>query len=200
MWDKSRRNTKLSVAFSHILAVLLLISCDNATALTSSEYTFDELVAQADQILVGTVSEINSFWGEGRGSDTIFSDIRLIELEQVKGEIADTQFTLKVVGGVVGDQAQFYPGLPQFVSGQRYLLFIKGNNRAMFPIAGVSQGVYHIQWNADQQRSIAIPSTQSNTQTLSRNIRSLSHNHDEQQGRDLTGLISDIRASMAQGQ
>ena len=200
MWDKSRRTSKLSAAFSRILAVLLLISCNNATALTSSEYTFDELVAQADQILVGTVSKIHSFWGEGRGSNTIFSDIHLTDLEQVKGEIADAQFTLKVVGGVVGNQAQLYPGLPQFVSGQRYLLFIKGNNRAMLPIAGVSQGVYQIQWNADQQRSIAVPSTQSNSQTLSRNIRSLSHNHDEQQGRDLTGLISDIRASMAQGQ
>ena len=200
MWDKSRRNTRHKAVFSLALAVFLLFAANNARALTSSEYTFDELVAQADQILVGTVNQIHSFWGRGRGANTIFSNIHLTELEQIKGEFAESEYTLKVVGGIVGDHAQFYPGLPQFVSGQRYLLFIKGNNRAMFPIAGVSQGVYRIQWDAEQQRSIAIPSKQSNTQALSRNIRSLAHSHDEQQGRDLDGLIGKIRASMALGQ
>ena len=200
MWNTSRRNTKFNTAFGRIVAVLLLISCNNATALTSSEYTFDELVAQADQILVGTVSKIQSFWGEGRGANTIFSNIHLIDLEQVKGQLSDTQYTLKIVGGIVGDQAQFYPGLPQFVSGQRYLLFIKNNDRVMFPIAGIHQGMYRVQWDDGQQRSIAIPSTLNSSKTLSRNIHSLSHSHVEEQGRDLTGLISDIRASMTQEQ
>ncbi len=200
MWDKCSRNTLKSADYvSLVLAVFLLVAGSHARALTTSEYTFDELVVQADLILVGSVSQIHSFWGEGRGADTIFSNIHLVELEQIKGDLNETEYSLKVVGGMVGDQAQFYPGLPQFTVGQRYLLFIKGNNRAMFPIAGISQGVYRIQWDAEQQRSIAIPNGDSNTQAPSRNMRSMAHEHNES-GHELIGLIGEIRASMAQGQ
>lgn len=201
MWGRSFGGPrKLTTIFSALLAISLCLSTPNARALTTIEQPFDQLVSQSDQILVGTVSQISSFWGEGRASDTIFSDIKISEIEQIKGELNSAEFSLKVIGGVIGDQAQFYPGLPQFVSGQRYLLFIKGNNRAMFPITGVTQGFYRVQWDASQEREIAIPTAGGNTMPLSRNARNVASNIAHQhtnQSKDLNTLISEIRASMA---
>ncbi len=185
---------------STIVAIALLLGSSYARALTSSEYSFDEQVQQSDLILVGTVNQINSFWGEGRGADTIFSTIQLTDLELIKGNQPDAEYSLRVIGGIIGDQAQVYPGLPQFVSGQRYLLFIKGNNRSMFPIIGAGQGFYQVQWDAEQQRQIAIPATSgSSSLSLTRQATSRNHQH-SQQSQALETLVDQIRSSLSQGQ
>lgn len=177
-----------------LLACALLICAAPARALTTAEHSFDELVALSEQILVGTVTDIASAWGQGGEAGTIFSTIRLNAIEIIKGTAPDGAYTLKVIGGVVGDQAQFYPGLPQFQSGQRYLLFIRGNRRAMFPITGVTQGFYRVQWDNAKERLLAVPANGGDSVALGRSL----HGHAQHgQGRALQGLISDIRASMA---
>ncbi len=198
MWGRPIRcPRKLTTVFSALLIICLCFSTPSVNALTSIEQPFDQLVSESDQILIGTVSQISSFWGHGRAADTIFSTIQLSEIEHIKGELKSSEFSLKVIGGVIGDQAQFYPGLPQFVSGQRYLLFVKGNNRVMFPITGVTQGFYRVQWDAGQERQIVIPATGNSSMPLSRNARNITHQH-ANPGKDLTSLISQIRTSMGQ--
>ncbi len=184
---------------STILAIALLLVSSYARAVTSTEHSFDEQVRQSDLILVGSVNQINSFWGQGRGADTIFSNIQLTDLEQIKGKHPDSQYNLRVIGGIIGDQAQLYPGLPQFVSGQRYLLFIKGNNRSMFPIIGAGQGFYQVQWDAEQQRQIAIPANSGSSLSLTRQVTSKSHQH-RQHSQALETLVEQIRTSLDQGQ
>jgi len=176
-----------AMRFAALVAGLLLAFCQSAQALTTVEHSFDEMVAMADTILVGTVTSIDSRWGEGYNAGTIYSLIQLEQLEVVKGEETQGPFTLKVIGGIVGDQAQFYPGMPQFQTGQRYLLFVRGNNRLIFPIVGVSQGIYRVQWDESQQQEIAIPSQ--------------ADQHDHGRGAErgpqtLTGLIGEIHTRM----
>jgi len=183
---------------STIVAIALLLGSSYARALTSSEYSFDEQVQLSDLILVGTVNQINSFWGQGRGAETIFSNIQLTDIELIKGNQPDAEYSLRVIGGIIGDQAQVYPGLPQFVSGQRYLLFIKGNNRSMFPITGASQGFYQVQWDAEQQHQIAIPATSGGSSlSLTRQATSRTHQH-SQQSQTLEALVNQIRSSLGQ--
>jgi hypothetical protein len=180
-----------------LMAFVLILCAAPARALTTAEHSFDELVALSEQILVGTVTDIASAWGQGREAGTIFSTIRLNAIETIKGPAPDGAYTLKVIGGVVGDQAQFYPGLPQFQSGQRYLLFIRGNRRAMFPITGVTQGFYRVQWDSRAERLLAVPANGGGSVALGRSL----HGHaDQGRGRPLQGLISDIRASMVRGE
>jgi len=110
MQGKSLGSTRNGFGFIQlILTIGLMFGVAHAHALTSTEYSFDEQVQQADLILVGTVSQINSFWGQGRGADTIFSNIQLIDLEQIKGQHPDSNYNLRVIGGIIGDQAQLYP-------------------------------------------------------------------------------------------
>ena len=168
----------------------------NASALTATEVSFDQQVKQADLILVGTVNQISSFWGQGRGAGTIFSTIQLTSLEQIKGQHPDGDYSLRVTGGIIGDQAQIYPGLPQFIHGQRYLLFIKGNNSSMFPIIGVNQGFYRVQWDAQQQRQIVIPAASSSSLSPTRQKPSQAHQHSQ----GLESLVNKIRSTLDQGQ
>ena len=188
---------KLTTLFSALMVVSLCLISINAQALSSVEVSFDEMVAQSDQILVGTASQIDSYWGLGNAAGTIFTDIQLTDIDPIKGTFPTSDYTLKVIGGVIGDQAQFYPGLPSFETGQRYLLFIKGNNRSMFPITGVTQGFYRVQWDANRERQIAIPATGDNVTAMSRHARGMADQHN-QQGADLDTLISEIRANMKQ--
>lgn len=199
MWERLFRSKR---KITRIHSIILLIGSSlisfNTSALTSTEYSFDEQVEQSDLILVGTVGQIDSFWGQGRGADTIFSNIQLIDLEQIKGQHPDSDYNLRVIGGIIGDQAQLYPGLPQFVSGQRYLLFIKGNQRSMFPIIGAGQGFYRIQWDEQQQRQVAIPATSGSSLSLTRQAASRSvHQHDSA-SQDLETLVNQIRNSLIQ--
>lgn len=199
MWERLFRSKR---KFTIINSIILLIGSSlitlNACALTSTEYSFDEQVKQSDLILVGTVAQINSFWGQERGSDTIFSNIQLIDLELIKGQHSGSDYKLRVIGGIIGDQAQLYPGLPQFVSGQRYLLFIKGNQRSMFPIIGASQGFYRIQWDEQQQRQLAIPATSGSSLSLTRQAASRgAHQHDSA-SQDLETLVNQIRNALIQ--
>lgn len=186
-----------------ISALLLFIGSSlispNASALTATEVSFDQQVKQSDLILVGTVSQISSFWGQGSGAGTIFSAIQLTDLEQIKGQHPDSDYNLRVIGGIIGDQAQIYPGLPQFIHGQRYLLFIKGNNSSMFPIVGVNQGLYRVQWNAQQQRQTIIPTATGSSLSLTHQKPSQAHQHSSH-GQDLESLINKIRSTLGQAQ
>ena len=199
MQGKSLSNTRNTCGFIKlIISIGLLLISGHAHALTSTEYSFDELVNQSDQILIGTTKQITSFWGQGSSADTIFSNIQLNDLEQIKGQHPDSSYNLRVVGGIIGDQAQFYPGLPQFVSGQRYLLFIKDNNHSMFPIIGASQGFYRIQWNETQQRQIAISGSTGSSgsgQPLTRQVTGRAHQHSSP-SQDLETLLKQIRSSL----
>jgi len=61
---------------------------------------------------------------------------------------------LRVPGGVVGRFAQDYPGIPAFQTGQRYLVFIRGNQHDFFPVVGISQGVFRILSNTQGQQVV----------------------------------------------
>jgi hypothetical protein len=192
MWVWNIRGFRnLARVNASLLGLCLVLMCGNARALTSMEFSFDQMVAQSDLILVGTVESLDSFWGEGQSSGTIFSYIYLNDLQAIKGNLPAAEYRLRVIGGAVGDQAQFYPGLPEFKPGKRYLLFIQGNDHAMFPIVGAAQGFYRVQWDADHQQQIAIPTVHNQNHNLSRGV-SLPGG----QTQTLESLIGQIRNSL----
>ena len=142
------------------LAITSLLISPAAYSLTETPRSFDELVQLSDMILVGTVQDVRSeFANGGLDQNTIFSYVSLSDLKILKGQVATTEYVLRVPGGVVGRFAQDYPGIPSFQIGQRYLVFIRGNNRDLFPVVGISQGMYRILSNTQGQQ-IVIPEDQ----------------------------------------
>lgn len=137
------------------VVVLSLLMCAPAHGLSVVSRSFDELVQRADLVLVGTVSDVHSeFAAGGLDQNTIFSYVNFRELQVVKGRVATEEYVLRVPGGVVGRFAQDYPGVPAFQIGQRYLVFIRGNQRDFFPVVGITQGMFRILTNGQGQQVV----------------------------------------------
>jgi len=121
-------------------------------ALTAVPRTFAELVGLADWVLIGTVAQVTSAV-EAQG-ERIYTYVTLTELEIIKGEWHDTEYVLRVSGGVVDQRGEVYAGLPQFEAGRRYILFIQGNFSALFPVVGLHQGVFRVEWDPVRQQTV----------------------------------------------
>ena len=146
---------RLQVSWLCPMATLALLLCTPAHGLSVVTRSFDELVQRADLVLVGTVSEVHSeFAAGGLDQNTIFSYVNFSDLQVVKGQAGSEPYVLRVPGGVVGRFAQDYPGIPAFQTGQRYVVFIRGNRHDFFPVVGITQGVFRILSNAQGQQVV----------------------------------------------
>ncbi len=146
---------RLKVSWLGAMAALALLLHTPVHALSVVSRSFDELVQRADLVLVGTVTEVHSeFAADGLDQNTIFSYVNFSDLQVVKGQVTAEPYVLRVPGGVMGRFAQDYPGIPAFQTGQRYLVFIRGNQHDFFPVVGISQGVYRILSNAQGQQVV----------------------------------------------
>ena len=110
-------------------------------ALVAIEKDFDQLVSEADLILVGTVIALE---GKRLSNGAITTHITFNDINVVKGKIAYSTYTLEMLGGTVGREHFDIPGAPTFTQGETYVLFIKGNSSSMFPLVGATQGQFNV--------------------------------------------------------
>jgi len=74
--------------------------------LTAVPRTFAELVGLADWVLIGTVTQVTSAV-EAKG-ERIYTYVTLADLEMIKGAWHDTEYVLRVSGGVVNQRGEVY--------------------------------------------------------------------------------------------
>ena len=128
---------------------LLLTFCTLATlsparATTVIPPTFDELVGRAELIFQGTVAKVTSHWtGEG-AQRHIVTYVTLTVDEAIKGDAGAT-YTLRLLGGTVGDMTMEVTDAPKFVIGDRDILFVENNGTQFVPLVGINHGRFRIQ-------------------------------------------------------
>jgi hypothetical protein len=135
--------------------MLLLGWQTRVDALTAIPRTFAELVERADCVLIGTVMRVTT--AGGAEGEKIYTYVTLEDLDVLKGAVPDPAYVLRVRGGVVDTHAEVYPGLPPLAVGGRYLLFVQGNFRDLFPVVGLHQGVFRVEWDAARQQEVVRP-------------------------------------------
>jgi hypothetical protein len=125
-----------------IVSALLLITLATGLAhgTTFRPKDFDQLVGEAEQIFVGTVTTTQS---RKKPTGGILTEVTFGNLRMVKGSDAGT-ITLEVMGGTVGKETLQVSGVPVFRMGMRYLVFMAGNGTAIFPVVGGNQGVFQV--------------------------------------------------------
>lgn len=139
-------NRPLSVGrlwWTALLWSTALLIASTAQALTVVPRSFDELVSLADTIVIATAADARSVRSpDGRA---ILTRYVLQDLELIKGAVPSAPFELSLPGGVLGDEAQLYPGVPRLLRGERYVLFLYDREVAVFlPLVGVQQGLYRV--------------------------------------------------------
>lgn len=130
------------------LAVLLQTTA-TAKAMVVVQRDFPELVARAEQIVVGTVTDITQGTDAlGTATFVTFSDLTVL-----KGDVGNT-LTLRFYGGDSGGVVTHISDMPAFAAGDRAVLFVAGNGRAVCPLVGVWQGRFHVRLDAQRQTDI----------------------------------------------
>ena len=123
---------------------LIAISFTYITATTVIPPTFEQLVQQAELIFQGTVTDVRSVW-EGEGAQRHINTYVTFQIgENMKGN-AGSSYTIRILGGTVGDETMEVTDTPKFKMGDRDILFVEHNNDQFVPLVGINNGRFHVQ-------------------------------------------------------
>src|SRR5437868_14117127 len=127
-----------------LLLVLIAISLASVKATTVVAPTFDQLVQQAELVFQGTVTDVKSVW-EGQGGQRHIETYVTFQIgENVKGD-AGASYTIRMLGGKVGEDALVVEGAPKFEVGDREILFVEHNYDQFVLLVGIDHGRFHVQ-------------------------------------------------------
>jgi hypothetical protein len=132
---------------------LIAISFTCITASTVIPPTFDQLVQQAELIFQGTVTDVRSVW-EGEGAQRHIDTYVTFQIgENMKGN-PGASYTIRILGGTVGDETMEVTDTPKFKVGDRDILFVEHNNDQFVPLVGINHGRFHVQRDEQTGRDI----------------------------------------------
>jgi hypothetical protein len=134
---------------------LIGIAFARLTATTVIPPTFEQLVQQAELIFQGTVTDVRSIW-EGEGAQRHIDTYITFQIgENVKGN-AGSSYTIRILGGTVGDETMEVTDAPKFKVGDSDILFVEHNNDQFVPLVGINNGRFHVQRDEQTGRDIVL--------------------------------------------
>ena len=115
--------------------------------------TFGQLVEQAELIFQGSVTDVKSVW-EGEGAQRHIETYVTFQIaDNVKGD-AGASYTIRLLGGTVGDESLVVEGAPKFKVGDRDILFVEHNYDQFVPLVGIGHGRFRVQRDEQTGRDI----------------------------------------------
>lgn len=145
----------------YFIAVLwICLSVANAKATTVIPPTFNQLVADAEFIFQGKVTDSHSFWtGEG-AQQCIVTDVSFRVEEAIKG-VPGNVYTIRMLGGTVAGTTMAVSDAPTFKVGDREILFVQHNGTQFIPLVGIMHGRFHLETDAAGRETVRKGSAQS---------------------------------------
>jgi hypothetical protein len=170
----------------HLLPLLLIgFVLVRVTGTTVIPPTFDQLVQQAEFIFQGTVTNAQAVW-EGEGAQRHIETYVTFNVEDnVKGN-AGTSYTIKMLGGTVGEETMEVTDTPKFKVGDRDILFVEHNNEQFVPLVGINHGRFHVQRDDQTGRDIVV----NDEGQPVRDLTQLGRNEQAAVASDVAGAIS----------
>ena len=116
-----------------------------ATASILAKLSLREMAGRADRALLGTVESVRSrMLGDG---GYIVTDVQIRCTREILGVPAGTVFTVRHLGGEVGELGQKVFGEASYQLGQEVLLIAEERSGAFFAV-GMAQGAMHVERDA----------------------------------------------------
>jgi len=136
-----------------LLLAIVAVAFTQMAATTVIPPTFEQLVQQAEVIFQGTVTNSRSIWeGEG-GQRHIETYVTFNVEDSVKGQ-AGASYTIRMLGGTVGDETMEVTDAPKFKVGDREILFVEHNNDQFIPLVGINHGRFHVRHDDQAGRDV----------------------------------------------
>jgi hypothetical protein len=140
---------------SFLLAACAVLAFNFVRATTVIPPSFDELVARAEVIFQGTVTDVQSQWtGEG-GQRHIVTYVTLNVEDALKGSPGAT-YTMRMLGGTVDGTTMEVTDTPKFKVGDRDILFVENNGTQFIPLVGIMHGRFRVEKAADTDKEVVV--------------------------------------------
>lgn len=135
------RRARLRMAAAALTMIGLLIAAP-AMGLTVKSFTTADMASNADVIVVGTVSAVESRWVKSpKYGEYIVTDISIDVSESAKGAAnKNSSLSFTMPGGRVDTIATAVPGLAQFAEGEEVLLYLVASPNLGYVVIGGAQG------------------------------------------------------------
>jgi len=144
----NRRANLTVTAVAGLLAAAVAVITPLASATTMIRLTLEEMTQRATDVVVGTVSRVESRWTEDH--EQILTYVTVSNTERLKGDLQG-DVTFVQLGGQVDDHLMFVVGAPQFAADQEVAVFLtrmvsakRLSVNADRWLLGLSQGVWRI--------------------------------------------------------
>lgn len=143
------------LGFAMALAIAVAAAPSDATTLIRQD--LNGLVAGSSTVVVGEAVDSHSYWNDDR--TFILTDVRIKATEVLKGDPRDTDFTVTLMGGTVGDVTAMIVAGAELLPGKSYVMFLGDGDlpgvRGIRTVLAHSQGVFDIVKARDGVRAIS---------------------------------------------
>jgi hypothetical protein len=119
--------------------VCTLLMAGVAWSTTVIPPTFDSLVSSASTIFVGEVMNVRAIWTATPQGRAIVTQVTF-KVEDVWKGAAGPVTQLEFMGGTIGETTMEVVGMPAFHEGQRSILFVSPQVKAVSPLVGFFHG------------------------------------------------------------
>jgi hypothetical protein len=139
------------------LALAFALLSAGAQATTLQRADLEDLTKANGTIVVGQVLDAKSYWNEGHSF--ILTDVRIAPNEVLKGELAEQELTVTLLGGTVGDLTTLILGGAELIPGKSYVLFLNPEDlpgaRKALTVRDHCQGTFDVVMTGDGLRAIS---------------------------------------------
>jgi hypothetical protein len=126
------------------LLIFAALALSRAIATTVIPPTFNELVDQAQLIFQGTVTDVRCEWA-GEGAQRRIESVVTFQIEDAIKGAPGAAYTLRMLGGTIGEETMGIAEAPTFKIGDRDILFVENNGTQFIPLVGIMYGRYRVQ-------------------------------------------------------
>jgi hypothetical protein len=125
-----------------VFTTLLLLGGSTARATTMQRLDTRALTIQSQEIVVGQVEQVSSYWNASHTK--ILTDVTVRVTQSLKGGSA-SRVVLTQFGGELDGVRYSIPGCPAFSPGEEALFFVWHDPRGRAQVNGLAQGKFDIQ-------------------------------------------------------
>jgi hypothetical protein len=145
-----------------------------ASATTLQSITEDEQIQAAQTIFRGRADQIDAAREATSHGNPIVTTVRFTPLAVYKGSVPGP-LSLRFLGGKVGDLEMKVDGMPEFLVGGEYILFVSGEGNRACPVVGWSAGSLKVDRRNNSAGEVsaapdAAPAAESGVQPRSRHV------------------------------
>lgn len=105
---------------------------------------FPELVAEADAIYRGRVTDIQARRVEAANGQSVIKTFVTIAVDKVMKGPEQPAVTLEFLGGTIGDETLEVSGVPRYTVGERGIVFVQRNGQQFCPVVRLGHGTYRV--------------------------------------------------------